>query len=135
MAWVQQIEYSEDALHLKLHRLGQRKGQWFISPERGLQPLQNLIGAIMAQNLCGQQHFQNLSITLQLRIETTEGVQSGHNAKTKPAVSDQQVPYEYITGQSRAYILKDQDNLLAHTHGYGRVVQLVTQRTDNPVTE
>src|SRR6266851_6917028 len=118
MARVEQIEYSEDALHFKLHRLGQCKGQWFISPERGLQPLQNLIGAIMAQNLSGQQHFQNFSITLQLRIETTEGVQSGHNAKTKPAVSDQQVAYEGITGRLRAHIPKDHGNLLAHLDGY-----------------
>src|SRR5260370_28106016 len=111
MARVEQIEYSEDAFHFKLHRLGQCKGQWFIAPERALQPLQNLIGAIMAQNLSGEQHFQNLSITLELRVQTTEGVQSGHNAKTKPAVSGQQVSYEGITGQLRAYIRKDRDNL------------------------
>src|SRR5438445_13502513 len=97
MAWVQQIEYSEDALHLKLHRLGQRKGQWFIAPERGLQPLQNLIRAIMGQDVSGEQHFQNLSISLQLRIETTEGVQSGHNSNTKADVRDRVLSYDART--------------------------------------
>jgi hypothetical protein len=58
-------------------------------------------------------------------METMEGVQSGHNAKTKPAVSDQQVPYEGITGQLRADICKNQDNLLAHLDGYGSVAQMV----------
>jgi len=89
----------------------------------------------MAQDLSGEQHFQNLSITLQLRIETTEGVQSGHNAKTKPAVSDQHVPYEGITGQLRAYIRKDHGNLLPHLDGCSWVAQMVAQRTDNPVPE
>src|SRR6266849_215702 len=135
MARVEQIEYSEDALHFKLHRLGQCKGQWFIAPERGLQPLQNLIGAIMAQNLSGQQHFQNFSVTLQLGMEMMEGVQSGHNAKPKPAVSVQEVPYEGITGQLRAYICKDHRNLLAHLDGYSWVAQMVAQRTDNTVPE
>ena len=64
-----------------------------------------------------------------------EGVQSRHGAKTKPAVSDQQVLYEGITGQLRAHIRKDHGNLLAHLDGYSWVAQMVAQRTDNTVPE
>jgi hypothetical protein len=81
----------------------------------------------MPQNLSSQQHLQNFRVTLQLRMETMEGVQSGHDAKTKPAVSVQQVLYEGITCQLRANIRKDHENLLAHLDGYSRVAQMVAR--------
>ena len=45
----------------------------------------------MAQYFSGQQHFQEFSVTLQLRMEMMECAQIRKYAKAKPAISVQQV--------------------------------------------
>src|ERR1700694_5476548 len=103
--------------------------------KHGLQPFQNLIRSIVAQDLSGQQHFQNFSVTLQLRMEMLECAQIREYAKAKPAVSVQQVLYQDIEGRWCAHPCEDHRNLLAHLDGYRRVAEMIAQATAYRISE
>ena len=132
---VEQAEEAEDPLHLLVHGLAGSASEGVVRRESLAEGAEDLVRAVVAQDLGGQHRLDHLDVALDLGVGLVDLVERLDDCESGAGCRPRAGPRGALARPRGSRFGEDRRDLAARLDGHRRVGQVVAQRSHHRVAE